>query len=242
MITFGICTGGLQEDRINRLIDSIERQSIDQYEILVVGNFRGMRKACRVIPFDETIRPMWITRKKNIIAQSAQYEKIAFLHDYMVLEDGWWEAWSRYGDGWQIACNKLVLKNGERYVDCTLSPWCRQVQIIKESLGLTFEENLIPYGEVLAPSLMYMSGAFFLVKRNVMLDIPMDERLKWGDGEDVEWSHRIRKKHSFSFNSDALCRCMRDGKVNPWKDIPIQKYRELIGMIDIDNSEDDCRW
>ena len=38
--TFGIITYKDQEDNINRIIDSIEEQGIDNYEIIIVGYSR----------------------------------------------------------------------------------------------------------------------------------------------------------------------------------------------------------
>jgi hypothetical protein len=241
MITFGICTGGSQEDRINKLIDSIEKQSIPQYEVLIIGSASIKRANTRIINFDETTVPMWITKKKNIIASEAKYDTLVMMHDYMRLNDDWYGSWQQQGFNFEVACNKLYLKDGGRYLDCSISPWCRQVQFIKEKIGLTFEENLIPYGEELSIKLMYMSGAFFMIKKSILLDVPMNERLKWGDGEDVEWSHRLREKYSFSFNEDASCTADRDGKINPWKQISVEKYRLFKTFIDSD-IVDDCTW
>ena len=36
--TFGIITSGAEDDSINQIIDSIEKQNIPTYEIIIVGN------------------------------------------------------------------------------------------------------------------------------------------------------------------------------------------------------------
>jgi acyl-coenzyme A synthetase/AMP-(fatty) acid ligase len=43
------------------------------------------------IPFDETQKPMWITKKKNLITQNSKYENLVFLHDYIILNNGWYD-------------------------------------------------------------------------------------------------------------------------------------------------------
>jgi hypothetical protein len=40
---------------------------------------------------------------------------------------------------------------------------------------------------------MYVSGSVMIVRKEFMLDNPLDENLGWGEGEDVEWSLRVRK-------------------------------------------------
>ena len=66
--TFGIITSVKTNEFIPQIIKSIEKQKIPRYEIIVVGTCSA--DGCRVIPFDEST---WITRKKNIIFQEAQY-------------------------------------------------------------------------------------------------------------------------------------------------------------------------
>ena len=78
--TFGIITSNNIEN-LNKIIDSIEIQNISNYEIIIVGcnkifNLTNLnklkRKNCTCIPFDESIYPGWITKKKNIITQNAK--------------------------------------------------------------------------------------------------------------------------------------------------------------------------
>ena len=70
--TFGIITYKDNENLINQIIDSIEFQNIPNYEIIVVGSCNIDRKNLKIIPFDESIKPSWITRKKNIITEKIE--------------------------------------------------------------------------------------------------------------------------------------------------------------------------
>ena len=67
--TFGIITGGGQETFINAIIDSIEQQNIEskKYEVLIVGNCNVNRENTIIIPFDGSIKPMWITKRKILL-------------------------------------------------------------------------------------------------------------------------------------------------------------------------------
>ena len=100
--TFGIITAGTSDESLNLVIDSIERQNIPEYQILVVGNSHVSRKNTFIIPFDESVRPGWITRKKNIVTVNSRYENVVYTHDYVVFEDDWYEGFLRFGEDFKI--------------------------------------------------------------------------------------------------------------------------------------------
>lgn len=61
--TFGIVTSGLDE-RIQIVIDSIEKLNISEYEIIIIGNSSVQRDRTIIVPFNENQRPAWITKRK----------------------------------------------------------------------------------------------------------------------------------------------------------------------------------
>ena len=63
-------------------------------------------------------------------------------------------------------------------------------------------EYLLPYDEEYYQNLC-TSGAYWVAKKNIMNKYKLNENLTWGQGEDVEWSHRIRKKNKFKFNINS---------------------------------------
>jgi hypothetical protein len=181
-LTFGIITGGGQTSFINKIIDSIEEEHIPEYEILVIGSFLSAREHTRVYEFPEQIAPMWITKKKNIIAQLATHDILVFLHDYVQLKKGWYQGMLRFQEEtpeWDVAMCRMEELNGNRSMD-----W----------MGLP---NDPIYGNVLFPYTycnpkgMYVPGNFFLVKKEFFKRNPLDEQRLWGMGEDIEWSKRI---------------------------------------------------
>lgn len=178
-ITFGIITSG-NDSFISKMIDSIESQNIPQYEIIVVGACGLQRNRLKVIPFNETQVPMWITRKKNIISYVASYEIIVFMHDYIVLEPDWYKGFLEFGtQGWDVAMCKIHEIHGTRAMD-----W----------MGLPNDKHygnvLLPY-DYSNPEGMYVPGNFWIAKKTFMMENPLDEGRIWGQGEDIEWSKRI---------------------------------------------------
>ena len=208
--TFGIVTSGSPESQgmIDRVVESIERENIPEYEILVIGNYRGSpNDRVRVLPFDESVKPKWITRKKNIVTEQAKYENVVYMHDYVALEPGWYEGWERFGD-FSVAMNPIVNSDGSRYRDWTL--WAFDVGPSLSAIGGKGPTYLLPYEETSLSKYMYFSGAYWVAKKDVMTTFPLDERLSWGEGEDVEWSKRVRGKHDFSINTRSRVKLLKN--------------------------------
>jgi len=213
--TFGIVTIKKNEAGVDLCIDSIRKLEIPEYEIIFVGgDNRWGDPKIRHITFKETERQGWITRKKNLVVQIPLYDNIVFCHDYITFDLDWYSGYLKYGDNFHVCLNKILTQEGLRYRD-----WCFYAGFIKE---LPIEQKLkerifssanwsIPYS-VTNKNLkhyQYISGAYWVAKKSVMLAVPLDEGLSWGQGEDVEWSQRVAKKYDFSFNTFSTVRLTR---------------------------------
>lgn len=185
-LTFGIVTNTSTQHYLNEIILSIINQCIekDNYEIIIVGgyidiNIYNVKCNIRWFSFDETVKKGWITKKKNIITNEARGEVIVYLHDYLKFDKEWYKNWCDFGWDWDIAINRIETNNGKRAID-----W----------MGLPTDNK---YGNVLLPynytniKGMYIPGNFWLAKKDTMLKYPLDERLSWGEAEDIEWSKRV---------------------------------------------------
>ena len=73
-----------------------------------------------------------------------------------------------------------------------------------------------------------------------MSEIPLDETLKWGDGEDVEWSHRMRDKYVFGLNSNSAVQIIIDNKDVQFNEMPPEKYSKLLHNIKTMSFKDTC--
>ena len=221
-ITFGIITENPDSENCRLVIESIRRQKIKEYQIVIVGGTkRSAVDKMELIPFDESVKKAWITRKKNLITQNAKFDQVVYLHDYISLESGWYEGVVNYGNQWDVMMTRMRLPDGRRYRDYSIFPGFHTFSkenthlrsIIKPDLfsqipGMDFEEALIPYGissevaEILHPWL-YISGAYWMARKKVMLEFPLDENLGWGEAEDIDWSDRIKKKYKINFNDKS---------------------------------------
>lgn len=204
--TFGIITSGTEDENINTIIDSIENQNIPIYEIIIVGNSKVSRKNTRVVQFNDEVIPKWITRKKNIITNLAKYENIVYLHDYVIFSDDWYESFLEFGNDFDLCMSRITNYDGTRYRD-----WCICMWDNPQLMEVMFEDKkcILPYDEERFKKYMYFSGAYWIAKKKVMVEFPLNEQLVWGQGEDVLWSSQVRQKYGFSMNVNSEVKLLR---------------------------------
>lgn len=224
--TFGIITDGTSDANLNLIIDSIEQQNIPEYQIIIVGNTQLSRNNTFIIPFDESVKSSWITRKKNLITLNSFYENIVYAHDYILFEPEWYEGFLKFGNDFKICMNKFVLPDYSRFRDWVICPWNNNfMDYIVNANG----ECLIPYDMTHLSKYQYISGSYWVAKRNVMMEFPLDENLSWGQGEDVVWSKLVRTKYDFSMNHYSTVKSLKfkDRVFNIAQDETIQKLKML---------------
>ena len=228
--TFGIVTGGNKNARENiddqavssrivRIINRILAQNIPNFEIIVVGGANNYVEfdSVRHFEFKESRRAIardghrftfkrraYITRKKNIITKNAKYENIVFMHDYYSLDPTWYEKMVLFGNSFDIQMNSITDIKGDRYHDWELI----------DLPGLNME-SLLPYEVHDLNKFQYISGGYWVAKKSVMERFPLNEALSWGEGEDVEWSERVKKEFKFVMNSQSKVHLLKERFVDP---------------------------
>ena len=244
--TFGIITTGDEDAKfqIGEIIDSIDRQSlrIPDYQIIIVGGEDLLSRGALVklnvdphvpleyVPFDETTKPGWITKKKNIITQNAKYENIVYMHDYMFFHPDWYKNFVTFGSDWDLCMNAIINTNNRRFRDWVtwdhpnIDPKTRQV--VHYKVRWTQTETWCPDGKVVegggtimpydyAGGHMYISGAYWVAKKHVMEEEPLNEDLCHHDAEDVEWSLRVRDKYKYVMNPYSMVQLLRFKPLDP---------------------------
>lgn len=214
--TFGIVTSNRTCVFVPRILDSIRNMfSIekDEYEIIIVGgpkNYNGDTDF-KHIEFDETPR---IALKKNIISEKSNKENIVFLHDYFAFDSDWYNGFLQFGNYWDICMNLMLNMDGSRYRDWVT--WdAPENQTIDGKVGL-----LAPYSYDKFQH-MYISGGYWIAKRELMLKEPINKWFHWGECEDLEWSKRVlRKGYKYKMNTLSVTNVIK-----PFKDA-VFKYME----------------
>lgn len=200
--TFGIITIEGNEGRVDTMIDSIHTAMgrYDLYEIIVVGG-KGV-KGVNHIDFNENAKLSWITKKKNMITQNAKYENIVYLHDYIALDSNWYSGFQHFGNDWDVCMSPMVNTDGTRYRDWCLNPW----KVKDSALQL-------PYNVPSLNEIMYISGAYWVAKKSVMEQYPLNDTLSWGESEDIEWSMRCLPNVVYKLNLDSKVHLLKKKSV-----------------------------
>lgn len=201
--TFAIATNGVSNLYLhNEIVMSIRNTilNLGRYEIIFCtenDHFKRYYETDTKTFYIENQKSNWITKKKNAMTQGAMCENICFMHDYIKLDEHWYNSYEQFGYDWDVCTNKVIKMDGSRYWD-----WA---SLDHPNYG----HSLIPYEEQSIKANMYVSGAFFCAKRSFMLNHLFNEDLLWGQSEDVEWSLRCRNHWNLKFNNNGIARILK---------------------------------
>lgn len=233
--SFCIVSAPGNEHMLSRCIASIEQEFArrNDCEIIVVGGAPTAQHSggipVRALPFNEEVFSLswrniraarksksWrrliyrtgaISQKKNLAAREAQFDKLCIMHDYVGLQSGWRAGFEAFGFDWNVAMNIIQNSDGSRHRD-----WmCWNHPRLASGHGC-IEACLMPYDA--HTKFMYISGTYFCVKRDFFLRNPLNENLLWGEGEDVEWSLRVRELTRFRMNTHSTVRYLKLKSLN----------------------------
>lgn len=203
--TFGIITDKLNPILdLNLIINSIIGLNIPNYEIIIVGSRNDYNsEKLKIIAFEENPHGGWITKKKNLVTKHAIYENIVYLHDYITFDKDWYTNFLNFGNDFKICMNQILNSDKTRFRDWTL--WAESA----DQIGIPNPQYLLPYTLKNLSKLMYFSGSYWVAKKTIMEEFPLNEDLLWGQSEDVEWSKRVREKYNFSINENSIVRLLK---------------------------------
>lgn len=227
--TFGIITN--DSSNTIPIIHSIKKLRIPNYEIIIVGGQPISSENVTHIPFDESIKQAWITKKKNIICNMAKYENIVLLHDYIIFSADWYTGFLAFSSNYDICITKIENHDGSRFRDYTIYPCGAENPFHSRAL--------IPYNYPASEKLskiMYISGSYYIIKKHVALQFPLDERLVWADGEDVLLiKHLVKCNKIIKCNPYSTVRFNKQKPAMPWEyELTAQEIQRFEKMTDSD--------
>lgn len=226
--TFGIITDGFNDKFLNIIIKSIIDNNIPEYEIIIVGNTNLKMDNIKIIKFNENIKQGWITKKKNIIIKEAIYENIVLIHDYIKFNEDWYKGFLKFGNNFDLCITKIINTDNSRYRDYTLFPYkvdFLNIDYSPSDINEYFKNNcLLPYdfkNTIKTNKYLYISGAYYIIKKNIALKFPLDENIVHCGGEDVELCKRLH-------NNNIIITCNSNSSVTLLKyKTPIHWEKEI---------------
>jgi len=185
--TFGVISNGKKNPWVLELIKSIEEQKIPNYEVLIVGPNpyadselvqSDHLKVLEDIVILEEKRPP-ICHKKNKIIKKASYNNLCILHDRYLLPENWFLNFQKYGNYFDILCLKTLNLEGKRFSVDWMKFHYPITSRFKLNRALLFnewsDEAIIPGGAI-------------IMKKNLVEEFLLDERLFWDEMEDIQLS------------------------------------------------------
>lgn len=206
-------SGGGEEFRlrVDKILTSIYNQNIDDndYEILIIGPDEIKGHNVRYMPFDESVKKAWITKKKNDMARIAKFDNLCVMHDYIILKNGWYDGYQKFGYDWSHCMNPIADKAGVRFRDWVT--WLANPGESPTSNTIKF----LDYDDHSMIRKQYISGSYYCVKKDWAIKYLLDERKRWSQSEDVLWSHQCRPSWNYKCNSNSLVQFIKDKTPHP---------------------------
>jgi len=206
MWTFGICYSN--DTYTQKIINSIQNQkgfNDKIYEIILIGpSIESIKKLessnIKNIIFEESIRPNWVTLKKNLIVQNAKFQHICLMHDYVALCENWFEGYQKFGYDWDVCMNPVRLDNGMRHRDW----FYEKVPFPNRKL------EFVKYDDPTMIKRMYINATYYCINKKYALNYPLNNNLCWGQAEDVEWSFRCRDNWNYRLNPHSVVKYLKE--------------------------------
>lgn len=201
--------------RISTIVKTIRNLNIPNYEILIIGGegskFSGNMEDIQKYDFNEEEKSRWITKKKNDIVKHCKYQNVVLMHDYFAFHPSWYRNYKKFFNihDYDVCCNPILMRNGMR----EFTDW---VTLDHPERGMHVS---LPYNDWGCTKWQYISGGYFIVKKDFFLENPLNEDLVAGQGEDVEWSQRIREHAKIICNPSSYVMHIkehRNEKIHIW--------------------------
>jgi len=183
--SFGIITNGKKNEQVCALIKSIQDQNISNSEIIVCGPdpLAASKTHCPVkvindVTLKDDIRAP-ITAKKNRLFEAMQNNNFCILHDRYLFHAEWFSQMQKYGNYFDLLTMPNLSQAGNRVVD-----WNEYVG--KPSEVDKLGRYCLGYSEW--SNNWYAQGGLIIGKQHLFEKKLLDERLHWGELEDIQFS------------------------------------------------------
>jgi hypothetical protein len=198
-----------------RSIKNQESLDTNNFEIILIGPSNiNVKSICnkyksdiniKHIIFEESIRPGWVTLKKNLLVQNAEFDNICLTHDYVGFCEKWYMGYEKFGYDWDVCMNPIRMTNGLRHRD-----WFSQHRPLQ----------FLKYDDDTKTNEMYINGTYWCGKKKFMLDHPQNNNLAWGMGEDCEWANRCQRLWKYRLNPFSVVKYLKEKGIGDWNPHP----------------------
>lgn len=223
--TFALITDGQRNKNVEKFIKSVQIQAAGPHEILIVGP-KAKYKGARIIEFANGDLPR-IAEKKNIIGLEAANQNICISHDRYKLDRNFVSNWKKFGYDFDFCTVAQRTQTGEIYPSLVSLPQ----KIEQWQSPEYFNDGVYADGN-------FINGGFFIIKKHLISDFPMNSLSLHNEAEDVEYSWSLRyggvstRINAFSraivIGNPSLGGYSRMNSVEPTRKTFAIKFRKLV--------------
>ncbi len=197
-IGFYVMTNGKDIAKLDATLKTIADQSIPNADIAVVGPaalrehplIQEKYSGTRVIP-DEGIyssdKRMPLSRKKNLVFNEIRAERLVILHDRIRLGPGFAKRLLETSPWFDLYTCRLTASGTHRYLDKFGVRFDSYYNLRKRHYYLDYREDNID---------QQIDGGFFVLHARALQGDRFDDRLHWGEMEDLDFV--LRRKLEFN--------------------------------------------
>jgi hypothetical protein len=176
--SFCLITDGRRPERLREELDSIRALALSPSEIIIAGNVpAGLGDDVRIVHAPELAAAGRLGAMRNCACASAQYDTLVVADDDMIFHREFGEALREPVADWDVLCVRLLNPDGTRFWD-----WA--------TIGGPRGHMLLDYDDTDAH--VYVTGGLAVMRAAVHDAVPWDDARGFYQGEDVEWSSRLR--------------------------------------------------
>lgn len=219
--TFGLLTLGDRQRNVIDFISSLTNSCTAPYEVVVVCperlSFLDGLANVRQLHFKDKDKVGWITKKKNLICESARYSDILVCHDRFSCASDFFTQFELWGYSYGIAAPRVRLADGRRGLD-----WA----VVSSSNSTWSSGGLLNYRAY--SRFAYVPGGATLVRKAFWRRYQWNENLYWNEHEDVELCRRAQRGGEVIWlaNSTLIAHADRWVEQNPV--IPYDDTNEVL--------------
>jgi hypothetical protein len=183
--TMAIVTQGTRVENVARFCKSVRDQDPDrQHEILVHGASHpsyeeyGVRYVEAASQAGGGGDAVTLGVKKNAIARAARHPNLLIAHDRYVLDEGFFDGFTRFGYDFDFCAVQQTYDDGEPYpAYCALN-----------TTGLLWAPTVHCENYNVLHANQYINGGLMVFKTHALRACPFNDLLYWNQAEDVEVS------------------------------------------------------
>lgn len=199
--SFCIPTGDGDPSLLNLCIERILSLNIPEFEIVLCGRPREdflYWGQVRIVGEEISAPPIHITRKKNVLAETARFPNLCIMHDRVMLPRNFHQAVHRFGDHFPFTAFQSFWfadkwhAVARRYSDAGVALEAPTIDLTETRMSRS-ELPLLEFIPLAArhPARAdfgqdYLTGSLYLCKKSVWKHVPQNERLYWQEYEDLE--------------------------------------------------------